>query len=126
MNKCFFIGRLTKDPEVNNYSGFSVCIINLAIDRGYKNREGEKITDFLQFVFKSESLMKFIKEYVKKGQLVSIVSRLENSNYEKNGEKVYKNKLVGKELLVLDWNKKNKGGFDDLEIDNEIPRETPF
>lgn len=52
MNKCIFMGRLTRDPEIRyTQSEKPVAVINytLAVDRRYK-REGEPSADFINFV----------------------------------------------------------------------------
>ena len=52
MNKCIFMGRLTRDPEIRyTQSEKPVAVINytLAADRRYK-REGEPSADFINFV----------------------------------------------------------------------------
>ena len=51
MNKCIFMGRLTRDPEIRyTQSEKPVAVINytLAVDRRYK-REGEPSADFINF-----------------------------------------------------------------------------
>ena len=50
MNKCIFMGRLTRDPEIRyTQSEKPVAVINytLAVDRRYK-REGEPSADFIK------------------------------------------------------------------------------
>lgn len=52
MNKCIFMGRLTRDPEIRyTQSEKPVAVVNytLAVDRRYK-REGEPSADFINFV----------------------------------------------------------------------------
>ena len=50
MNRFTIIGRLTKDPEVRTLeNGNKVTNVTVAVDRNYKTKEGEKITDFLPF-----------------------------------------------------------------------------
>ena len=49
MNKCIFMGRLTRDPEIRyTQSEKPVAVVNytLAVDRRYK-REGEPSADFI-------------------------------------------------------------------------------
>jgi len=43
MNKAILVGRLTRDPEVKNTtSGKSVASFTLAVDRRFKNKDGQK------------------------------------------------------------------------------------
>jgi len=120
MNTCTFIGRLVKDPDLKEKKDFSLYMVNIAIDRSYKGKDGVKKTDFIQVRFLSKHITDFIGKYVKKGQLVSIVASFQNNNYEKDGEMVYQNILMGRELTVLQWNKKEDSASE-IEL-----KETPF
>lgn len=46
LNKCYFIGNLTKDPELKHLeSGTAVTHITLAVNRNWTTRDGEKKED---------------------------------------------------------------------------------
>lgn len=67
MNKCIFMGRLTRDPEIRyTQSEKPVAVINytLAVDRRYK-REGEPSADFINFVAYGAAA-EFAEKYFKK------------------------------------------------------------
>jgi ribosomal protein L34 len=68
MNKCIFMGRLTRDPEIRyTQSEKPVAVVNytLAVDRRYK-REGEPSADFINFVAYGAAA-EFAEKYFKKG-----------------------------------------------------------
>ena len=51
MNKVFLIGNLTKDPEMRStQSGVAVCNFTIAVNRRFKNANGEQETDFLNVI----------------------------------------------------------------------------
>ena len=51
MNKAILLGRLTRDPELRSTSGnISVCNFTVAVDRRYKNQQGERAADFISCV----------------------------------------------------------------------------
>jgi len=51
LNRVVLIGRLTRDPELRySPSGVAVTNFTLAIDRKFKNAQGEKETDFIPCV----------------------------------------------------------------------------
>ena len=51
MNKVILMGRLTRDPELRHtQSNMAVCSFSLAIDRGRKDQNGERQTDFIDCV----------------------------------------------------------------------------
>ena len=51
MNKVILVGRLTRDPEVKNTTtGKAVATFTLAVDRRFKNKDGQKEADFVPIV----------------------------------------------------------------------------
>ena len=51
MNKAILMGRLTKDPELRSTNGgVSVCSFTVAVDRRFKNAQGEREADFIPVV----------------------------------------------------------------------------
>ena len=51
MNKAILIGRLTRDPELKTTaSGVSVCSFSIAVNRRFKNAEGNYDADFINCV----------------------------------------------------------------------------
>ncbi len=48
MNRIFLIGRLTRDPDLRYVSsGQPVANFTIAVDRPFKNGQGERETDFI-------------------------------------------------------------------------------
>ena len=88
MNNISLIGRLVKDPELKNLSGgSSICNFMLAVDREYKDSNGQKVTDFIPCLAWSPA-GKVVAQYFKKGDLIGCVGRLESRSYEtESGEK---------------------------------------
>ena len=51
MNKCIFVGNLTRDPELTTTpNGVSVCRFSIAVNRTYTNANGEREADFINIV----------------------------------------------------------------------------
>ena len=51
LNKIILMGRLTKDPELRRTgSGIAVTSFPLAVDRDFKDQNGNKETDFIDVV----------------------------------------------------------------------------
>ena len=87
MNQFFFIGNLTKDPEVRTTNaGIKVCNFTIAINRRMKNN-GEQQTDFFNIVAWRQ-LAELWEKYLSKGKKVAITGSIQMRNYEdKNGIK---------------------------------------
>ena len=90
MNKCHFMGRLTRDPEIRYTNGEPpVQVVNytLAVDRKYK-REDEPKADFLDFVGYG-NLAEFAEKYLKKGIKLVVTARCQKRSYtNKEGKKI--------------------------------------
>ena len=51
MNKAILVGRLTKDPELKTTAGgVNVCSFTIAVNRRFKNAEGNYDADFINCV----------------------------------------------------------------------------
>lgn len=95
LNKCIFIGRIVNDLEIKQTpSGVSVLTFSIAVDRNFKNANGEYETDFIKCVaFRSVS--EFIGRYFYKGRMIAIEGHLQNRSYQdKNGEKRYITEII--------------------------------
>lgn len=89
MNKSILMGRLTRDPETRYSQGadpIAVSKYSLAVPRKFK-RSGEPDVDFINCVAFGKS-GEFAQKYFSKGQLVSVVGRIQIDPYtDKQGNK---------------------------------------
>lgn len=75
-NYVLLIGRLTSTPEVqDSIEGKKYCIINLAINRSYKNDDGVYETDFIPVRIEG-TIATNTAEYCKQGDLVGVKGML--------------------------------------------------
>lgn len=90
MNKVILIGNLVRDPELRaTQSGISVCSFRIAVNRRYKDQNGEYPTDFIDCVAWRNSA-EFISKYFHKGKPILVVGNLQTRNYEdKEGVRRY-------------------------------------
>jgi single-strand DNA-binding protein len=98
MNKVYQSGRLVKEPEIiTATSGIKIAKFTIAVKRRYKNEQGEYESDFFNCsAFRNSA--DYIEKYIKKGNLVNIVGRLENRLFEKDGEKKFYTEIVVDEI----------------------------
>lgn len=118
MNKIIVAGRLTKDGETRTTeSGKSVYSGSVAVNRNFKNKDGNYDTDFFNFVYWNVS-DKF-SQYLKKGRTVIIEGSLQNRNYEdKDGNKKYVTEIIAERIELTGENKKENAE----SVKNEIPQ----
>ena len=85
-NKVIQVGRLTQAPELHRSIADKPYIRGtLAVNRRYKDKNGEREADFLPFVIwgKPAELM---QSYAGKGSLLLMEGELRARRYEKDGE----------------------------------------
>lgn len=102
INKTTLIGRLTRDPETRILStGTQVSTFNLAVERTYKSRDGEKSTDFIPIVAWGKTA-ELCEQYLQKGSMAGVAGRIQTRSYEANdGSKRYVTEVVVEEVTFL-------------------------
>lgn len=99
MNKVILMGRLTQNPEVRYSQAaepLAVARYTLAVNKRFK-RQGEPDADFINCVSFGKAA-EFAEKYYKKGQMVSIIGRLQVRSWEdQNGQKRWSTDVVVEE-----------------------------
>ena len=87
MNNINLIGRLTATPELRHTnSGTAVCNFSVAVDRKFKDADGNTVTDYVDcVVWKSQA--EFLCKWFDKGVRIGITGELQTRSYEKDGQK---------------------------------------
>lgn len=78
MNKVILMGRLVRDPEIRYTQGMepvAVTKYTLAVNRRLK-RQGESEADFINCVAFGKAA-EFAEKYLKKGQMISVIGRIQ-------------------------------------------------
>ena len=91
LNTVSLAGRLVRDPEIVENKKGKTVLFTVAVERNYKDSEGNRPVDFVP-------VKAFVREgaksngpfdYMVKGQLVAIQAELRAIQYQKDGETVY-------------------------------------
>ena len=95
MNKCIFIGRLAADPELRTtQSGISNCNFKIAVQRRYKDNNGERQADFFNCVAWRQTA-EFVTRYFHKGDPIAVEGSMQNRSYDpQDGSKRYVTELI--------------------------------
>lgn len=90
LNRVILMGRMTADPELRQtQSGISFVKFNIAVNRKFKDDNGERQADFISITAWRKTA-EFIADYFSKGQMIVIEGSLRNNNYtDANGAKHY-------------------------------------
>ena len=129
LNKVVLIGRLIKDPDLRyTQSGIAVARFTLAVDRGFKNQQGEKQADFIPItVWRGQA--ENCAKYLVKGRLVAVAGRIQTGSYETpDGQRRYTTEVVADEVRFLEWGDKGQAqqdgqipGFTEYQSDEPLP-----
>lgn len=86
MNTVQIIGRLTHTPELRHTnSGTAVCSFSVAVDRKFKDADGNTVTDYIDCTIWKQGA-EFLCKWFDKGVRVGLTGELQTRNYEKDGQ----------------------------------------
>lgn len=112
MNKVILMGRLVRDPEVRYSQGdkpLAVAQYTLAVNRRFK-RQGEQDADFIGCVAFGKA-GEFAEKNFRKGQMISVVGRLQNQSWDDNeGKKRHATKVIVEEQYFAESRNTNSEG----------------
>ena len=103
INNVTLVGRLTKDVELK-YTPSNVANVSftLAVNRTFKNANGEREADFINCVIWRQAAENFAN-WVKKGALIGITGRIQTRNYENaQGQRVYITEVIAENFQMLE------------------------
>lgn len=125
LNVVTLIGRLVRDPELRfTPQGVARCNFTLAVDRPFKNQQGERETDFVDVtVWRRQA--ETVAQHLTKGRLVAVNGRLQTRSYEANdGSRRKAVEVVADDVRFLD--RKREGQTDDPFEEGEDDDGIPF
>lgn len=94
INNAVLVGRLTKDVNLRSTrNGMMAGTFTLAVDRDYKDKNGNRQADFIPCVIwnsKDSKKAENLATYAHKGSLIGVQGRIQTRNYDdKDGKRVY-------------------------------------
>ena len=94
MNKVILMGRLTRDPELQQTpQGTSVCRFTVAVNRRFA-KEGQQTADFISCTAWRQTA-EFICKYFKQGSMIAVVGSIQTRTWEsQDGKKQYATDVV--------------------------------
>lgn len=104
INQVIIMGNLTRDPEMRTTpSGQSVTSFSLALNRSYKDANGEwqESADYIDVVAWAQ-LGERVNQYLSKGRRCIVQGRLSQRSWEQDGQKRSKVEVVASDVTFLD------------------------
>ena len=102
MNSVNLVGRITREVEIRYAQNqTALCGFNVAVNRPFKNAQGQYDADFIPCVAIGKSA-EFMGKYVRKGDLLSVTGRIQTRTYDdQNGQKRYVTEVVADNVEFL-------------------------
>lgn len=97
--KVFLIGYLARDCEYSKPKNVELTKFTVAVNRSYKDNEGNKIVDFFNVVCWRK--LAEITQSLTKGQRVAVSGTLQTRSYEVNGERRTATDIMAEEIEFL-------------------------
>ena len=103
INQVTLVGRLTKDPDLRiTQDGISVTNVTVAVNRPFRNQQGEIGADFVQCTLWKRTAEN-TAQYCRKGSLVGITGRIQTRYYEnQEGKRVYVTEVFAEIVKFLE------------------------
>lgn len=108
MNIVILIGNLTKDNEVKMINeGMPVLKNAIAVQRQFKNKNGEYDADFINFTAFGQTA-EYLGKYSNKGTKIAVHGRWQRSSYETNDGRRYIDEMIVEKAMVLSFEPKQE------------------
>ncbi len=134
MNKCIYMGRLTRDPEVRYSQGEdskAIARYTVAVDRVRTRNNEDPGADFISCVAFGKSA-EFAEKYLKKGTKVLVEGHTQTGSYtNKDGQKVYTTDCIIEKQEFAESKRGNDeaqaaGADEFMNIPEGLDEELPF
>ena len=117
MNQVILTGRLTKDVKIGtSQNNTTYSIFSLAVDRPFQKGE----TDFINCVAFGK-IAEVLTSYCSKGSKIGVIGTLQQTSYEKDGQKTTSYKVVVSSIELLDTKKAVSHDNNENDSDEEFP-----
>jgi single-strand DNA-binding protein len=102
INQVTLVGRITKDPDLRlTPEGTPVTNITIAVNRPFKNQQGEYEADFVQCTLWRKTAEN-TANFCRKGSIIGVTGKIQTRNYQnQDGKRVYITEVVGETVQFL-------------------------
>lgn len=109
INNVTLTGRLTKAINLKyTQSGKAIGSFTLAVNRNYKDANGNKQVDFIRCLAWGK-VGELLDQYCGKGSLIGIVGQIQTRNYENDqNQKIYLTEVNVREITFLETRKESQ------------------
>lgn len=122
LNSSIIQGRITRDPELKHTdNGNALTNFSLAVERDFKDKSGERPTDFIDCTVWGKTA-ELVCSHVSKGQMVTVEGRIQTGKYtDKEGVERKSFKIsAAKVYFTFDNKPAAPDGFTQYDGDEDI------
>lgn len=103
LNNISLVGRVVRDVELRyTPSNVAVATFTLAVNRTFKNENGDREADFINCVMWRQQAEN-LANWAKKGALIGITGRIQTRSYDnQQGQRVYVTEVVAETFQLLE------------------------
>lgn len=122
LNNISLVGRVVRDVELRyTPSNVAVATFTLAVNRTFKNENGDREADFINCVMWRQQAEN-LANWAKKGALIGITGRIQTRSYDnQQGQRVYVTEVVAETFQLLE----SKGQGNQQEQQRQAQQQAP-
>ena len=125
INNVTLVRRLVAPPDLrktpNNVSSLQGT---LAVNRNFKNENGDREADFINFQA-WRGTADIIAQYCSKGSLIGLTGRIQVRSYEKDGQRRYVTEVVAESVALIESRNNQNGQGNTFQNGNNSPFADP-
>ena len=121
VNKCILLGRVGKDPEVQQFDGGNKASFSVATtERGFTTRDGKEIPEKTEWhnIVCWKGLSAIVERFVKKGDLIYLEGKITTRSWDSDNGKKYITEIVADNIELL-GNKTESKVAEDMEQESD-------
>lgn len=104
INKVILLGRVGKDPEVQQFDGGNKASFSVATtERGFTTRDGKEIPEKTEWhnIVCWKGLSTIVERFVKKGDLIYLEGKITTRSWDSDNGKKYITEIVADNIELL-------------------------
>lgn len=121
VNKCILLGRVGKDPEIQQFDGGNKASFSVATtERGFTTRDGKEIPEKTEWhnIVCWKGLSTIVERFVKKGDLIYLEGKITTRSWDSDNGKKYITEIVADNIELL-GNKTESKVAQDMEQESD-------
>jgi single-strand DNA-binding protein len=121
INKVILLGRVGKDPEIQQFDGGNKASFSVATtERGFTTRDGKEIPEKTEWhnIVCWKGLSTIVERFVKKGDLIYLEGKITTRSWDSDNGKKYITEIVADNIELL-GNKTELKVAEDMEQESD-------